>query len=325
MKGAPTVPTKHRTSHREVVAAPADLVFELLTEAERWPAIFGPNIFLRYLERTESEEHFQLWALVGGEVKTWTSRREVDRHLRTIGFRQERSQPPVAAMSGRWQVLPLPGGRTEVILDHEFTAVDDDAAAVQWISAALERNSVEELAALRRVAELGHPVAEVVFTFEDTVELTGSAEEAYDFIDRADRWPDQLPHVRRVVLTEEMPGIQQLEMDTVSGDDGSTHTARSVRVCLANDRIAYKQTRPPSTLLGHSGVWIFHRVPDGPDSVTARHTVVLDPDALRTVLGPSSSLAEGRRYLRDALGANSRRTLAGAAAPVSSTEEREVR
>jgi aromatase len=49
--------------------------------------------------------------------------------------------------------------------------------------------------------------------------------------------------------------------------------------------------------------------------VTARHLVAVDPGAVERVLGPGTTLDDARTYLRDALGANSRATLAAAGAP----------
>ena len=62
---------------------------------------------------------------------------------------------------------------------------------------------------------------------------------------------ERLPHVARVVLTEDTPGLQFLEMDTRT-KDGSTHTTKSVRVCFPDTRIAYKQiTLPRADVRAH--------------------------------------------------------------------------
>lgn len=302
-------------THSRVVAAPADDLYRLIADVTLWPVIFGPSVHVEHLQRGPREERFQLWALVNGEVHSWISRRELDPDARRVTFRQERSNPPVAGMGGGWSLRPIDDRRTEVVLDHSFSV--SEPGARETIRAAVDRNSTEELTALGRVAELGEPVDEIIDTFSDTVVLDGRLPDVYDFVYRSDLWPERLPHVSRVDLTEGDPGIQVMEMDTVTAD-GSAHTTCSVRVCSPNASIAYKQLVPPSMLLGHSGRWRFAEV-DGGVEVTATHTVAIDPAAARAVLGERSTLADARRHLREALGGNGRATLAHAGRHVTAT------
>ncbi|MFE9135519.1 aromatase/cyclase [Streptomyces sp. NPDC007355] len=306
-----STPQLHRTEHTRQVSAPPETVYRLLADVTLWPAIFGPSVHVQHLERGEREERFSLWATVNGSVANWTSRRTLDPEGLRITFRQEHSRPPIASMAGEWLLRALPGGGTEVVLLHEFSVVASDPDAVRWVTEALDRNSPEELAALARVAELGHPVDDVVFSFVDTLALKVPVADAYAFVNRADLWAERLPHVSRVRMTEETPGIQELEMDTVTGD-GSAHTTRSVRVCRAPEWIAYKQLMTPKLLTGHSGLWTFSDGPEGPVA-TARHTVAIDPAAVTEVLGPEATLADARAYVREALGRNSMTTMSYAA------------
>ncbi|GAA4915004.1 aromatase/cyclase [Streptomyces coeruleoprunus] len=302
----------HRTEHTRVVAAPPDALYGLVADTTRWPAVFGPSVHVDHLERDDRSERFEIWAQVNGRVVSWVSRRLLDPARRYIAFRQERSAPPFASMSGGWLFRALPDGGTEVVLRHRFTTVDDEPDTLAAVHRALDRNSAEELAALARIAELGHPVEDVVFSFTDTVPLTGTAAEAYDFVNRADLWAERLPHVARAELTEEVPGVQTLEMDTVTAD-GSSHRTRSVRVCRAPHWIAYKQLKMPRLLTGHSGLWTFGEDAEGRPVAVSRHTVAVDPAAVRDVLGPDAGLAEARAYLREALGRNSMTTMRYAA------------
>lgn len=303
------------TVHSRVMSAPARAVYELVADVSRWPAIFAPSLHVHHLELEEHAERFTLWALVNGQVKTWTSRRTLDSRQLRIGFTQERTQPPFDSMGGDWTFRSLPGNRSEVVLTHRFTAVDGES--LDAATRAVDRNSEQELAALSHLAQLGHPVAELVFSFEDTVQVDGAVSDAYHFVYRSDRWPRRLPHVSRVVLSEEPPsvqhpGIQDMEMDTVTAD-GNTHTTRSIRLCFATERIVYKQLVLPALLFGHSGGWTFTGGPDG-GVATARHTVAINPDAIPELLGKDCTLAGARDFLRSALGVNSRATLVRASA-----------
>jgi ribosome-associated toxin RatA of RatAB toxin-antitoxin module len=303
------------TIHSRVISAPVHAVYDLVADVTRWPTILEPSLHVHHLEFGESAERFQLWALVNGQVKTWTSRRALDPRQLHIAFKQERTQPPFTSMRGEWTFRSLPGTRCEVVLTHHFTTVD--SASPDAVTTAVDHNSTQELAALGRLAQLGHPVTDVVFSFEDTVHLDGAASDAYRFVHRSDEWPQRLPHVSRVVLREEPPGvqhpgIQDMEMDTVTAD-GSAHTTRSIRLCFPDERIVYKQLVPPALLFGHSGGWTFTAGPNG-SVATARHTVAVNPAAISEVLGTNGTLADARDYLRAALGANSRATLAHASA-----------
>ncbi|MET8871290.1 aromatase/cyclase [Nocardia sp. NPDC004604] len=292
-------------SHRRVVQAPPEIVYALVADVTKWPVIFAPSVLVRHLHRGPDDERFRLWATVNGEVKNWTSRRVLDAAQRRIVFEQERSQAPIASMGGSWSIREIDSGTTKVTLDHRFTVVD--GADRNVVAGAVDRNSETELAALARIAELGHPVEDVVHTFEDTVTLDISAAEAYDFVYHSERWPEHVPHVGRIELTEDAEGVQLMEMDTVT-EGGIPHTTKSVRVCSSNERIDYKQLLPPTMLFGHSGAWEFT---DGPDGavVTARHTVAINPTAAREILGATTDLADARAYLTDALSTNSRNTL----------------
>ncbi|MFI7410010.1 aromatase/cyclase [Streptomyces sp. NPDC049627] len=310
-------PGLRRVEHTRVVHAPPAPLYDLVADVTLWPAVFGPTVHARRLEGGRDSERIRLWATVNGRVSDWVSRRALDPARLTVGFEQEVSSPPVASMGGEWNFTELSGGRTEVVLKHHFTVVDDEPAAVTWVHEALDRNSAAELAALARIAESGHPPREIVFSFTDTLALTGPAEAAYDFVARADLWPRRLPHVAGVTLTETAPGVQDLRMETATAD-GSTHTTHSVRVCRRPEWIAYKQVVTPELLLGHSGLWTFGEGPKGPFA-TASHTVALNPEAVSRVLGADRTTADARQHVRELLGRNSRTTLsyaAGQEAPV---------
>ncbi|MFF4469551.1 SRPBCC family protein [Streptomyces sp. NPDC001599] len=307
-------PGEHRVAHTLRTTAPARRLYDLVARVEHWPAVFEPTVHVQVLERGRGTERFRIWARVGGRVKTWTSRRTLDPDALRVTFRQELTQPPIASMGGSWEFRG-DGDGTEVVLTHDFAAVDE--AALPGLREALDANSEKELAALATLAERRQPPEELVFTFEDTLRVP-SGDEAYAFIERSDLWQERLPHVRKVTLTEEAAGtgpsetqdmtVQDMTMETVT-TDGGTHTTRSIRLCVPGKSIVYKQLVPPALLSGHCGAWLF-----GEDTVTARHTVAIDPARVEEVLGRGGTVADARAHLREVLGANSRATLRHAAA-----------
>ncbi|MGX6602116.1 aromatase/cyclase [Micromonosporaceae bacterium Da 78-11] len=293
--------------HEITVAAPAAEIYQLIAEVANWPQIFPPTIWVDQVEKGDREERIRIWATANGELKNWTSRRTLTPEKLRIDFRQEVSAPPVAAMGGAWVVEALSPESSRVLLLHDYRAVDDDPSKLAWIDEAVDRNSTAELAALKLNVELAHRSRELIFSFEDTVRVEGSAESVYDFVNDAGLWPERLPHVASVRFTEETPGLQTLEMDT-RAKDGSTHTTKSYRVAFPHWRIAYKQTTLPALMSLHTGYWTF--TPDGSGVLaSSQHTVVLNQDNIARVLGPQATAAHAREYVQDALSTNSRATL----------------
>ncbi|WP_328535164.1 aromatase/cyclase [Streptomyces sp. NBC_00344] len=297
--------------HTITVAAAPETLYTLLADATRWPVDFRPTVHVEQLERPEQDggsERIRIWALAGDTVKTWTSHRELDPQGLRITFRQEVSQPPVAAMSGAWRLTALADGGTEIALDHRYRAIDDDPATLAWIAGVTDRNSRAELANLKASAEQADTRAAGRLTFEDTIMVEGGrSADAYAFLYEASRWPDRLPHVSRMDLTEDEEGVQTMEMDTITAA-GDRHTTKSVRVCFDGERIVYKQTVLPPLLSAHTGQWRVRAV-DGGVTITSEHTVVIDPAAVTSVLGDGASVAGALEFARNALTGNSRITL----------------
>ncbi|MFB7477172.1 aromatase/cyclase [Kitasatospora sp. NPDC056184] len=327
---APAPPLRRTAEHTADLRAPADRAFRLIADVTRWPLLFPPCVAADVLESDLDSERIRLWAVVGEEVRSWTSLRTLDRERLRIDFRQEAPSPPVTWMGGHWEFARGADGEstTRLLLGHEWST-DGAPEQSELIARALDGNSGQEIGAVRSWAERPEPLEELVFSFEDRVEVDGPPEAVYDVLHRADLWPDRLPHVAAVELdtaaaTPVTGGaeVQWLTMDT-RAEDGSEHRTRSVRLCFPHRRIVYKQTTPPAGLLGHSGEWIL--TPHGAGTaVTAVHRVALDADALPRLFGPEPDLAAVRARVRAALGGNSLRTLewarsfvAGAAAPAS--------
>ncbi|MFE2099107.1 MULTISPECIES: aromatase/cyclase [unclassified Streptomyces] len=304
--------TVREVEHEITVRAPAAEVYRLIAEVENWPRIFPPSVYVDHVERGETEERIRIWATANGTAKNWTSRRTLDPAALRIVFRQEVPAPPVAAMGGTWIIEPLSGEESRIRLLHDYRAVGDDPENLRWIDEAVDRNSRSELASLKENIERVTESAELTFSFEDTVRIGGSAKDVYDFLNEAQLWTDRLPHVGRVVLTEDTPGLQTLEMDTVA-KDGSQHTTKSVRVCFPHRRIAYKQITLPALMTLHTGYW--ELAEDGDDVLaTSQHTVTLNTANITKILGEAAGVAEAREFVRGALSTNSRATLGHAKA-----------
>ncbi|MEU7040853.1 aromatase/cyclase [Streptomyces varsoviensis] len=301
---------RHRTVHETEIDAPADTVYAIIADATAWPERFTPTVHVEREPLGAAAERLRIWATANGEVKHWTSRRDLDAAARRVRFRQEVCSPPVAAMGGEWVVEERPGDATRLVLHHDFEAVDDHADQVAWIGTATDRNSRTELANIKALAEGWEDRSELVFSFSDSELIDGPADVAYDFLQQAAKWPDRLPHVSRMELTEPAPNVQAMTMVTRAGN-GSEHTTESVRVCFPADRIVYKQLVTPPLMTTHTGVWRLEKTAGG-IKVTSHHTIALNASAIPAVLGEEATPASARAYVRAAVGGNSAATLAHA-------------
>jgi aromatase len=299
-------PSTH-TEHSIAVSAPPSAVFGVIADVVNWPLVFTPTIHLDRDDLGGGAERIHVWALANNEVKEWTSIRHLDHDRLTVQFRQEKSSPPIGAMSGEWIVEAQPDGGSLVRLLHDFSAIDDDPANVEWISDAVDRNSQTELATLKAAAELAGERHSLLVQWDDAVPSTGPAAEAYEFVWNAREWPSRLPHVARMSLEEPEPNIQVMEMDTET-KDGSAHTTKSIRVAFPTGKIVYKQTTLPILLSVHTGHWLFEDTPEG-CMLTSRHTAVIKPEAIAEVLGADATVEQARDYIQSALTANSRVTM----------------
>jgi len=298
----------HVTEHSLTISASPDEVYGIISDVTQWPHFFTPNIHVELLERHGTQERLRMWALANEEVRSWMSSRTLDAGARRITFHQEGPpKPPLLSMGGEWIVDPSPQGEILLRLTHEFAIVDDDPEGVAWVTQATEKNSEAELASIKRIAELGDKRDRLVFSFDDTVPIAGRAEDVYEFLHQAHKWPERVPHVSRLTLQEPAPNLQVMEMDT-KGPDGSVHTTKSIRVCFPTSKIVYKQVTLPKLLSAHTGHWLLEETPAGP-TVSSRHTVTLRETAIEEVLGAGASIDDARHYVERALSGNSRTTL----------------
>lgn len=301
--------TGHRAVEHEVtVAAPAAAVYQLIADAQRWPHIFPAVVHVDRIEQAGRTERLRMWAVGNGKPVGWTSARVLDPAGMRVEFRQEDCVPPVAAMSGRWLIEPVSKASSLVRLALEYRAVGGDPDGLSFIAQAVEQNSEPELAALKASAEADPAAeAELGVSFEDTVWVDGAIKDVYDYLNEAQLWAERLPHVDRVCLTEETPGLQILEMDTHI-KDGSPHTTRSVRVCFPPGRIVYKQVGLPAPLTVHTGYWQLTEEGDRVRAIS-QHSAVLNAAYIPTMLGQQATVRQARDFIRDALSTNSLATL----------------
>ncbi|MEV0001601.1 aromatase/cyclase [Micromonospora sp. NPDC050980] len=290
------------------VEAPADEVFDLIVDVRRWPQFFGSLVHTSVAPGSGgATDEVRLWGVRGeSAVRAWTARRWVDRENLRVTFDNDPPPPGATGQLGHWEVEPVGAEGCRVTLRHSVVAADAPQEALARVRAEFDRHSRIQLAELKSTAERRKELEELVIGWEDTLFVSGSAEDAWTILYEAGRWPERIPHVARIDLIEPSPGIQFFDMDT-STPDGRAHTTRSVRVCLPYELIVYKQITLPPMLEAHTGHWRFEQTPEG-TVLGARHTVTLKRSKL-SMLGPDTTVADARRYARRVLGTNSMKNL----------------
>ncbi|MEU6459585.1 SRPBCC family protein [Streptomyces sp. NPDC047065] len=298
---APTVRAGRVRGHEVLIPAPADVVYKLVADATRWPSLLRPSIHVEPLDSDGRTERLRMWALAGGRVHDWYSRRVLSPAAGRVDFRQESPSPSTGVASGTWAVEPGPSSQTRLSLVLDVVAEDGDGAGPETVCGAVDEFARTALEDMRRAAQARSARDGVSFSFEDSVRVNGPAELVLDFLYRVGDWPGVVPHVDAVRVTEEAPGVQRVSVDGRT-PDSRTYTSESVRMCFPHaGRIVFKQTVPSELLRSCRGEWSV--VPDERGAtVVARHRVVLDERRVERVLGAGTGLREARAHVRTVLG-----------------------
>ncbi|MBL1106857.1 aromatase/cyclase [Streptomyces sp. 5-8] len=297
-------PESHVVERSITVRAPADAVYQLVVDVERWPQLIRSVAHIERTAHGAASDEVRVWAVRGhDQAASWTSYRDLDHEARTVAFRNDPPAGPTASSGGEWRVREGADGTSELTVRHTFVLADGvPAAAAAEVSAGVGQHAEAQLGELAYAAEHREELAELTISFEDPLFIGGTAEDSYALLYRAREWPDRFPHVTRIDMTEDERGIQFFDMDTLT-PDGRAHTTRSVRVCMPHHKIVYKQISLAPLLTAHTGHWLFTETPEGVVA-SARHTATINPDAL-DLLFPGATVQDARAYLRKALSANS--------------------
>ncbi|MBT2206906.1 MULTISPECIES: SRPBCC family protein [Actinomadura] len=292
--------TQQQIDHGVVVDAGYETVFDLVADVGRWPQFHLSAVHAEVLHSNEKGDLIQHWALDGDStVRTWRTVRRSDRAGRRITFSYMDADPPDTEVRGEWVFTELAPDRTRVELRH--TIEGPARADLGPLLDGIGLDGKEHLDTLRDTAERRAELDDLVVSFTDPLFIAGSVEDAYEYLYRADLWPERIPHVVGLDLTEDVPNVQFFDMDTKS-PDGTTHSVRSVRICLPPNLIVYKQISLPAVLDAHTGHWRFTETREGVVA-ESRHSSTIKPSAVSQLGG--GTVDGARRYLRRLLSGHS--------------------
>ena len=301
-----------RRTHEVAVAAPAGKVFDLLADAVSWPRLFSSFVHLERAGTAGDAERLRMWTVSGGGIDTWTARRAVHPGDLRIEIGPERPHPPVTSLVRTFTVRPVVPDRCVVVLRHDYRADGADPAAADAVARTIDGIATRELGELAAAAELECAHPELVLHLEDRVRTGGSAEDAFAFLCDADRWAERLPHVQSVSVTPGPPGAETVETVTLESR-GGTLTTRVARVRLPAERaLVFRHLVLPPIGRLHLVRWSVEEA-DGGAVLTARQSVVVDPDGAGRMLGAGTDLSVAVSFARSELSTKARLVLDAAA------------
>jgi ribosome-associated toxin RatA of RatAB toxin-antitoxin module len=308
--------TLHRTEHDVLVAAPAAEVFALLDSLTDWPLLMSRIVHVEPLAQDGPARLAHFWALSARGIDDAVCRVMPGPDPAELSMALVATRPPASALNLRWRAEPDGAEHSKVTLTQEFEAIADDPDAVRLLRRLLGALAESDLSSLRLAAAIHAAYPACRFSFGNRVPLDrdASADAAFDFLSRPEKWPSHLPGVVLVSVNEERPGVQRLEM-TIEEPDGSMREERAARLCFPQRHtIVQKDLRPRAPLFSHTAVYSVTRAMDGEaGSVACRHTMVLDPLAVAPAFGPDATFAHAAEAVRRTVSVESLLTLRWAA------------
>jgi aromatase len=305
-----------RTTRDADVAASAQAVMALLAEVADWPLLLARIVHVEPLATVGLARLAHIWGLSPDGIDEHVCRITPGAAVGDLTVARVVARPPASSLTARWHAEGTGTGRSRLTLSHEYEAIADDVDAAALLHAQLGADAESDVASMGRAAEIlaTHPACRFAFAEDVALDTGSSADAAFEFLRRPERWPGQPPGIASLAVREERPGIQLLELG-IEQEDGSVRAEVAARLSLPQRRLlVHKSVRPRPLVFGHTSVFWVEPGESGGGSVGARHTLLLDPSAVASALGPQATLAEASDMVRRAISAESKFTLLGAAA-----------
>ncbi len=309
MPAVPPQRTRTSSSTRTVsIAAPADTVYRLLADAERWPLLLPDPVHVERIDFDGTRERLRTWDLTpGGHIRSHRLQRTLDPRTRTITHTRQDTTRPGTPTTGTWTVHPDGDSRTRLTLHQQHPTEPHPETGPET---GPDAGTDSLLARLTRLAEHHPHLDELLLSFHDTVHLDGPAEVVYDFLHHIRHWPDRTPHIDLADVTEDTPGIQLATLET-TGPDGLPTTTRTVRLCFpAATRIVFKELTTPAPIAAHTGEWSLTPHATGTTVTCAQQILLHHPTPTHPhTPATTAELARTRHHLRTRLGRTTTDTL----------------
>lgn len=254
-------------SHSILCAAPPPIVYRIITDSERWPALFEPCLEVRALNRSDEGEEIEVAAMVNGTPTRWRSQRRFLPEILGVDSIALVPMPLVRSMRTQWRIVPANAAQCALVLDHEFEVLDDVAglvegvatrdAAAAYIARAIAANSTRELADIRDAAEAEACIApEAADTLRRTraIVCEASAAQVYAAIAETANWPLLFDACTSATVIGGEAGEQRVRIEALQGGKTiSWITRRTLRPEI--HRIDFVLETPMPFLAAMHGQW----------------------------------------------------------------------
>ena len=151
----------------------------------------------------------------------------------------------------------------------EFTCKLEERFAIKLPACTLnKKSSIEDVIRLVQEKQKINSVSQTPFEgkVETSIFIKSTPEQMYNAIYEMEKWPEKLPHVKRIE-TLYNDGIYQEFLMDVQSEKGLI-CVRSIRRCLPDEGIVFFQPQPPKFLKHHCGGWSFQKEADGCNAKT---------------------------------------------------------
>ncbi|MEK8019678.1 MAG: SRPBCC family protein [Candidatus Parabeggiatoa sp.] len=305
------------TSHTVTCHAPANKIYQIISDVQRWVGLFELAREVSIVGKGEQHEIVRITAKIDDVDTTWLSHRKFFPEIFGIDFEILTPMPLVESMHGHWRVIPLESGSSLLLIEHHFVikgnveglieGVHTREEATDFMLRAIENNAWRDLARTKVfVEENAQEKAPLRHAFSSSQTIAAPIADIYQLLAEVESWPNLLPHCDAVDLLYNEGGYQEFVMN-VSTPHGKERF-RSIRICRDNIfSIEYFQPEPPPVLKLHRGAWVLQSVPEG-TNIIASHEIQIDPEACQRVFG-NDNIESHKENISQAIEKNSLMTL----------------
>jgi len=211
-----------RTQANSVVCnASQATVYSLICNSQQWPQLFEPCIAVETLACNENEEQIRVTALVGGEQMTWESRRVFRKEIFGIDSTIVKPMLFVKKMTTTWRVIALNQIQSLIVLEHDYTLVDDIPCeideittreqAAAFVANAIDANSIKELGNIRDALQKPHSV--VKRSTSHSIICEASVKAVYGIVADVSNWPKIFDACISAVVQERLGNTERVRIE----------------------------------------------------------------------------------------------------------------
>jgi aromatase len=190
---------KHTQSNSIVCNATQAEVYAVICDSQQWPDLFEPCLAVEAVQRDANGEHIRVTANVGGTPMTWESKRVFRREIFGIDTRVSKPMTLVKDMATTWRVIAMNDAQSLLVLEHDYTLLEDVAGLVDgvstkaqaesFIAGAIHKNSTKELGNIRDAVQGSAAAVDGIRSTSHSICCEVPAAEVYAIIADASNWP----------------------------------------------------------------------------------------------------------------------------------------